>query len=562
MDIPENLESLDLEGLKSLREQVRARLAELKTEIAEQGSPATADQADELEALADIAVAAKNRGDAVKAEADAEADRKARADAATEAADAALAEPEAETPAETEAAAEPETAAEPAGEPVLAAATVTPSAAALTAAQAAEDKPTPSGGGTLLAEAPAMRATGYAARIDPGTVFADLGAVGKTVSETLNSLKPSPTGMTEYLPIATGQKVMGGFEVGGDEKANFSILDRIRQDAETENYEALVASGPFCTPQTPLYDYFRLAVAQSPVERSLATVQAPRGGIRYIIPPDTTAAVNAGIGFTDEADIDPADEDTWKPCTRVICPTLADEYVTALSQCVTFGNLQYKTFPEQTAAFLEDLAVAFASRKEVYFLDYIDGHSTAVSGVDTGFGAWRQHLYNLTLASVGYRKRRGMVRGSRLRCYEPDWLLDLIKLDMALDHDQGLQAVNVPDSQVEDLYTSRGLEVIWYNDSATGRGQKFAEAQTAGEINVFPTVVQTYIHSPGTFVKLDAGALDVGLVRDTTTNRTNDVQLFMEEWLGMAMLGLEAIRLIDTVLATGAATGTAPVYTG
>lgn len=392
-----------------------------------------------------------------------------------------------------------------------------------------------------------MVATANADGLRPGTALDSVADVARAIAETRKNFRNIPQGPAEYLTIATGLKQIDA-EVGGDAVENFGVLRDIQSSGE-----AIVASGAFCTPQTPLYDFFRVAEKQSPVEDKLPVVQAPRGGIRFIPATDDRVLAATGVAITDEADIDPDDSGTWKPCVRIDCPDIEEETVTGVSQCVTFGNLHYRTFAEQVEAFLEDVGVAFASTKETYYLDFIHGASTAVTGVDTGYGAIRDHIYNLALAATQYRKRLGMRRGSTLRIYEPDWLMDLVKVDMAMDAQLGLNFLAVPDSQVNDLYRQWGLDVVWYNDAATGTNQKWAIPQAAGAINPFPGTVQSYLHAPGTFVKLDGGTLDVGLVRDSTLNRTNDIQLFFEEWIGMAQLGPESVRLVDELCANGAA---------
>ncbi len=392
-----------------------------------------------------------------------------------------------------------------------------------------------------------MVATANADGLRPGTALDSVADVARAIAETRKNFRNIPQGPAEYLTIATGLKQIDA-EVGGDAVENFGVLRDIQSSGE-----AIVASGAFCTPQTPLYDFFRVAEKQSPVEDKLPVVQAPRGGIRFIPATDDRVLAATGVAIMDEADIDPDDSGTWKPCVRIDCPDIEEETVTGVSQCVTFGNLHYRTFAEQVEAFLEDVGVAFASTKETYYLDFIHGASTAVTGVDTGYGAIRDHIYNLALAATQYRKRLGMRRGSTLRIYEPDWLMDLVKVDMAMDAQLGLNFLAVPDSQVNDLYRQWGLDVVWYNDAATGTNQKWAIPQAAGAINPFPGTVQSYLHAPGTFVKLDGGTLDVGLVRDSTLNRTNDIQLFFEEWIGMAQLGPESVRLVDELCANGAA---------
>ena len=97
----------------------------------------------------------------------------------------------------------------------------------------------------------------------------------------------------------------------------------------------------------------------------------------------------------------------------------------------------------------------------------------------------------------------------------------------------------------------------WYYDSATGAGQSFAGNQSAGALNAFPTSIVGYLFAPGTFVRLDAGTLDVGIVRDSILNGTNDLQIFSEQWVQVCQVGLESLRLEITLCPDG--TGPEPV---
>jgi hypothetical protein len=49
--------------------------------------------------------------------------------------------------------------------------------------------------------------------------------------------------------------------------------------------------------------------------------------------------------------------------------------------------------------------------------------------------------------------------------------------------------------------------------------------------------------APGAVVMLDGGTLDLGIVRDSQLNGTNDLQIFQEEWLGLCNRGIELIEL-------------------
>jgi len=163
-------------------------------------------------------------------------------------------------------------------------------------------------------------------------------------------------------------------------------------------------------------------------------------------------------------------------------------------------------------------------------------------------------LYALTVAAAAYRKRNSMRRDSNLTVLVPDWLVDQVKLDMAMDGDEGLDFWAIPDSQVTAAFGNVNLNPVYYADAAAAvSAQAWDAPQAAGKLNDFPTTAVAYLYAPGTWVKLDGGTLDVGLVRDSTLNRTNDLELFMEEWVGTVMLGLESVAITITGCANGAA---------
>lgn len=339
----------------------------------------------------------------------------------------------------------------------------------------------------------------------------------------------------------------------GDAQKNFGII----YEGLVPEVEALVASGGNCALAQPRYEIFRLAEPQSPVEDNLPTLPAPRGSIRWVIPPDFRDA-RGGVGLTTcEEDANQGDTsgEGLKPCVHVECPDADEACVTAVSSCVEFGNLSYRTFPEQVQAFLLDLAVNFASVKEVLYLDAIDDASTAVT-ISQVYGATRSVWRNITKAAVAYRKRNSMNLNAVLDWYIPDWMVYLLKTDMVADQALGMNFLNATDAQVISAVRQfANLNLVLYYDSATGEGQAFSTAQSAGTLNDWPDNAVTYLHAPGTFARMDAGTLDVGLIRDSALNRTNDLQIFSEQWVQVIMLGIEAIKLTFTGLCP---TGQAP----
>ena len=386
-----------------------------------------------------------------------------------------------------------------------------------------------------------------------GQQFSSPAEVAQAMWKKRMSFGNIPQGTRDEMSIATGTKVWNEElpSLGLDPIENLKAFNQLTERG------GLVASGAQCTPQTQLYDFFRLAEPIQDVENAIPTVQAPRGGIRFI--QANCAIQGAGaVGIWGPSGIDPTNPASEKPCARVTCPDIAEVLVEAVTQCTIFDNLQYRTFPELIENFLEDVAVQFTLRKQRYYLDAIDTASTATVGIGS-YGAARSLMYDLTVAANGYRKRHHMPRGARLQVMLPDWTVDVVKADLLNDGDSGLEYMNVPDSFVTAAFASRNLDVTFYYDDPTSvagdNPLTQAQAGAGAALNDYPCVASSYMFAPGTFVKLDGGSLDVGLVRDHALNKTNDFAMFMEEWIGIAQLGCESIRIDSTVVPSGSRPG-------
>lgn len=344
--------------------------------------------------------------------------------------------------------------------------------------------------------------------------------------------------------------------LAGDDEHNFNVLDRVTNSRALE--QTLVASGALCPPDNPMYDFFRLAQPLNPVEQALPVVPAPRGGIRYIRTPDFRAA-RAAIGTRTAAEN--ADSETpAKPCARVTCPTVLEAFVTAVSECVLFDNLGYRAFPELVENFMADVAVNFAAVKECLYLTDIDAGSTATTAAIPAYGAARAFFFHARQAAAAYRKRHNMRRDATLQVYAPSWLPDLLAIDMQNDHALGINSLRqVSDAEINQIFSNLNLSPVWFNDQANCNAnaandlQAWRAAQAAAALNPFPTTAVWYIHAPGTFVRLDSGSLDVGLVRDSVLNGTNDLEIFMEQWVGTVKMGNEAIKVTSTLCPSGEA---------
>lgn len=399
-----------------------------------------------------------------------------------------------------------------------------------------------------------MTASNAAPGVAEGTPL-DIAELANAIVTKRHGMNNASAGSYERIPLATAQASFT-HAVGGGAQENFEVFRTVQQEwaASRQKETALVASGGVCAMPEPRYDFFRLAEELNPVESALPDVEAPRGGIRFVTPPDWTDA-QAGVRVTTNAQ-DAAgyggENTAVKPCVVVECPTPDEATVDAVSKCVQFGNLNYRVFPEQVEAFLADLSVAHVQEKEIFYLDAIDGDSTAVTA-EPAYGATRGATMTLLRAAANYRRRHHMSPSAVLAALLPSWFVEFIKADLVNDHSMGLGFLEAGEAEVAAWLASMNIDVTWYYDGATGAGQEFSDAQSAGALNEFPTSVVSYLFAPGTFARLDAGTLDVGIVRDSTLNGTNDLQIFAEQWVQVVKLGLESIRLEITLCPDGTA---------
>ena len=79
-------------------------------------------------------------------------------------------------------------------------------------------------------------------------------------------------------------------------------------------------------------------------------------------------------------------------------------------------------------------------------------------------------------------------------------------------------------------------------------------AQGAGALLGFLTTCIWYMYAEGSFMWLDGGTLDLGLVRDSTLNASNDYSIFGETFEQTVFLGIESLQVTSTVCASGEVT--------
>lgn len=313
--------------------------------------------------------------------------------------------------------------------------------------------------------------------------------------------------------------------------------------------KVLTASGGLCAPLEPFYTMPNFAVTSRPVRDALPSFQADRGGVSV---PEATI-----IGDIDDAiSVITADEDVsgtyTKSCQDLTCPDYTDVTVTVLAHCREYGNLNARAWPEKIAHENDLTLAALARTAEGYLLDRIKAQSINVTA-STTLGSMVDMVDSLVRAAAGIRYRLRMNPGTNFRALMPAWVPDLLVDDTVRTQfaDRfGNQA------RMSQILSSYGVNISYYIDTpSTGTSQGFS-AETASAIDNFPADVQYALFPEGAFLHLDGGTLDLGIVRDSTLNSTNDFQIFGEQFENVVRIAPAQAALWVTV--TTAPTGAFP----
>jgi hypothetical protein len=83
--------------------------------------------------------------------------------------------------------------------------------------------------------------------------------------------------------------------------------------------------------------------------------------------------------------------------------------------------------------------------------------------------------------------------------------------------------------------------------------QNVFSAQSSGALNEFADSFVWYMFAEGSFLFLDGGTLDLGIIRDSTLVGTNDYKMFVETFEGIAFVGVEALKVTSTINVNGVA---------
>ncbi len=347
---------------------------------------------------------------------------------------------------------------------------------------------------------------------------------------------------------------------------------------------ALVATGGICLPVNVDYAVQTWSTADRPLRDGLPAFQASRGGIRFVTPPDigvpslagTASGAGLSVGiWTEATDASPAG--ATKPVWTVACGAEQLVYVNAVSTRVQFGNMEARFAPEQVASNTQQ-AIAVSARQaelELLTLMYSASFVKEVSIGTQYLGAVRDVLSAVDLLKRQYLDGHRIPKTAAFTAVFPAWAMDMFKADLLREtaHDNAgpRDVLAVTDDQVDDLFRARGVNVIWtleglkagtYGNVTIGTTQQFPifttgnTPQWPGQTSSGAFELAWLLYVEGTYQFLDGGRLDLGVVRDSLLDSTNDYETFVEVFEAVAGRGIDAYGVVQTILPTGGSAGT------
>jgi hypothetical protein len=328
----------------------------------------------------------------------------------------------------------------------------------------------------------------------------------------------------------------------------------LRQVEHVTDPDAIAASGGLCAPVAPFYTQLVIAEDLRPVAAALPTFGAERGGLRWVPPPNLASLIAEspdpnpyflGNAVGTETVAEDANGGT-KLCLDVPCNDIAEVDIEIIWRCLQFANVTSRTFPEQVEAFVRLVNAAWAQAAEELLLTNIANFCLPVTDAKT-FGTARQVVAQLGRAAAYLRNTNRTDPKLTVRVLLPAWVRDAMRVDLGYTFAGSLDFFSVADAQIDSWFAEYGVVASYYIDTASGADQTFVMATSGEQLPSFPATIAAYIFFEGHFLHLDAGILDLGIIRDSTLTALNKFRNFGESFENVVYIGPPGAALAMTM---------------
>lgn len=237
-----------------------------------------------------------------------------------------------------------------------------------------------------------------------------------------------------------------------------------------------------------------------------------------------------------------------KGCLKIPCPTWTDVRLGAEGLCVTHGNLSDRAYPEGTARFVDLVMTAHLHRMSAAQIARIVSDADLVAYNGARSDAAGNILDAIDLQVADYRSEHLMGLNTVLEAIFPTWVFGAIRATLAMR--AGIEALDVSDAEVRGFFTARNLRPQFVTT--------YQPLYVTAPATVWPTTLKFIIFPAGGIVVADGGSIDLGVVRDSTLNATNDfTAAWSEQFYAVIRRGPQAREVTLTLRVTGITGGPA-----
>lgn len=321
-----------------------------------------------------------------------------------------------------------------------------------------------------------------------------------------------------------------------------SMLDILANPKRLMQGNSLVAAGGWCAPSEIIYDFISLESTDGLID--LPSVQISRGGVKI---PDYFGfgAANDNLWTWTEADDisaldnDGGSEDYLKPCARIPCPTFSEHRLEAEGLCITHGNLTDIAYPELGARWLALALNGHLHRLSAAKINKIVTDAAAFNPTGIGSDLGGDLLSAVDLVVANLRSVHRLANSALVETVFPHWTAALMRSNFASR--AGVPMTNITDADVLAHLAARNIRAQFVHG--------YQPLVVGGTLAVqWPTEIKFLAYPAGSYVEGNGGSIDLGVIRDSRLNETNDYTLaFTEQFYLVMRRGPQALEVtVDT----------------
>lgn len=350
-----------------------------------------------------------------------------------------------------------------------------------------------------------------------------------------------------YVPVAT---VNREFSFNLSNRSTKQEIDAVLKEAL--NPQILTAAGGWCAPSTISYDFYNIIAEGGLLD--LPTVGITRGGLQFPTSPSFGDVIGDIWTWTETQDIAAVTgtaQSGIKPCFRATCPAYTNVRLSCDGLCLTMGNLMNDAFPELVANQMRLLFAAQAHYTNGRIIASLVAGSTAVVMPSvTGHGLTAPLLEAIELHVEDYRIKFRMEPDAILECVLPTWIRPMMRADLSKRTVADIDFLGVRDEELMGWFDERDIRAQFVQDYQTGAPGQLGQVTPS---TAWPLTVDFILYAAGTWLRGNGMRLDLGVIRDSNLNQTNDfTAAWMEECWLTAKVGHESRVVTVPICANGA----------